>query len=93
MVTSPFAAGVGKGQPALNSTSAIGHSQKQPQSDLMEAKLQLLVEAPAAVEDALASLLSHADLEVQVCSTAPEEQQHVWHVQSAVPAVSWFEHT
>lgn len=31
-----------------------------------EAKLQLLVEAPAAVEDALASLLNHVDPEVQV---------------------------
>lgn len=36
--------------------------------DLMEAKLQLLVEAPAAVEDALASLLNHIDPEVQVFS-------------------------
>ena len=32
----------------------------------MEAKLKLLVEAPAAVEDALASLLNHIDPEVQV---------------------------
>ena len=32
----------------------------------MEAKLKLLVEAPAAVEDALASLLNHVDSEVQV---------------------------
>lgn len=31
-----------------------------------EAKLQLLVEAPAAVEDALASLLNHVEPEVQV---------------------------
>ena len=31
-----------------------------------DAKLQLLVEAPAAVEDALASLLNHIDPEVQV---------------------------
>lgn len=31
-----------------------------------EAKLQLLVEAPAAVEDALASLLNHVDPEFQV---------------------------
>lgn len=38
----------------------------------MEAKLQLLVEAPAAVEDALASLLSHTDLEVQVRNPAPD---------------------
>ena len=33
----------------------------------MEAKLKLLVEAPAAVEDALASLLNHVDSAVQVC--------------------------
>ena len=52
----------------------------------MEAKLQLLVEAPAAVEDALASLLSHADLAVQVCSPAPKKQQHVWHVHLAMAA-------
>ena len=32
----------------------------------MEAKLRLLVEAPAAVEDALASLLNHIDPQVQV---------------------------
>ena len=32
----------------------------------MEAKLKLLVEAPAAVEDALASLMNHVDSQVQV---------------------------
>lgn len=32
----------------------------------MEAKLKLLVEAPAAVEDALASLVNHVDSKVQV---------------------------
>lgn len=36
----------------------------------MEAKLKLLVEAPAAVEDALASLLNHVDSQVQVAAMA-----------------------
>lgn len=34
----------------------------------MDAKIRLLVEAPAAVEDALASLLDHHDPVVQVCT-------------------------
>ena len=34
----------------------------------MDAKIRLLVEAPAAVEDALASLLDHHDPVVQVAS-------------------------
>lgn len=33
----------------------------------MAAKIKLLVEAPAAVEDALASLLDSADPQLQVC--------------------------
>ena len=40
--------------------------QQQSRTAQREAKLQLLVEAPAAVEDALASLLNHIDPEVQV---------------------------
>lgn len=35
----------------------------------LEAKIKLLVEAPAAVEDALASLLDHHDTTLQVRST------------------------
>lgn len=36
-------------------------------SDQFESKMKLLVEAPAAVEDALASLLDHHDRALQVC--------------------------
>lgn len=36
----------------------------------MDAKMQLLVEAPAAVEDALASLLDDADPQLQVTAYA-----------------------
>ena len=43
-----------------------GQGQGQAPTSLMEAKLKLLVETPAAVEDALASLLNHIDPEVQV---------------------------
>lgn len=39
--------------------------------DQMKAKLKLLVEAPAAVEDALASLLNHVDTKVQVSLVVP----------------------
>lgn len=35
-------------------------------SHALEAKMKLLVEAPAAVEDALASLLDHPDQAIQV---------------------------
>ena len=35
-------------------------------SQQWDAKIKLLVEAPAAVEDALASLLDHHDLTLQV---------------------------
>lgn len=33
----------------------------------LDAKIKLLVEAPAAVEDALAALLDHHDATLQVC--------------------------
>lgn len=36
----------------------------------LDAKMKLLVEAPAAVEDALASLLDHADATLQALGTA-----------------------
>ncbi len=66
LVTSPFTASPDPGQ-APDSPFPNCHSQQPVPPDLMEAKLKLLVEAPAAVEDALASLLNHADPEVQVC--------------------------
>lgn len=50
--------------PPISSSSDRGPHTVAEQRD---AKLQLLVEAPAAVEDALASLLNHVDPEVQVC--------------------------
>ena len=52
----------------LASPAAGSSSDRQPQTvaEQRDAKLQLLVEAPAAVEDALASLLNHVDPEVQV---------------------------
>ena len=50
LVTSPFAASPG---------------QDKGGPSAMEGKLRLLVEAPAAVEDALASLLNHIDSQVQ----------------------------
>ena len=37
----------------------------------LDAKMKLLVEAPAAVEDALASLLDHADATLQANRTKP----------------------
>ena len=67
LVTSPFTASPDPGQ-APDSPFASRHSQQPVSPDLMEAKLKLLVEAPAAVEDALASLLNHADPQVQVCN-------------------------
>jgi len=68
LVTSPFTASPDPGQ-APDNPFANRHSQQPVSPDLMEAKLKLLVEAPAAVEDALASLLNHADPGVQVCTT------------------------
>ena len=68
LVTSPFTASPDPGQ-APDSPFASRHSQQPVSPDLMEAKLKLLVEAPAAVEDALASLLNHADPQVQVCNS------------------------
>ena len=68
LVTSPFTASPDPGQ-APDSPFANRGSQQPVSPDLMEAKLKLLVEAPAAVEDALASLLNHADPGVQVCTT------------------------
>ena len=47
----------------LYSGLSRGHSLAQTQQD---AKIQLLVEAPAAVEDALASLLDDQDTQLQV---------------------------
>ena len=68
LVTSPFTASPDPGQ-APGSPFPSRHGQQPESPDLMEAKLKLLVEAPAAVEDALASLLNHADPQVQVCNT------------------------
>ena len=68
LVTSPFTASPDPGQ-APGSPFPSRHGQQPESPDLMEAKLKLLVEAPAAVEDALASLLNHADPGVQVCTT------------------------
>ena len=67
LVTSPFTASPDPGQ-APDSPYASRGRQQPASPDLMEAKLKLLVEAPAAVEDALASLLNHADPQVQVCN-------------------------
>lgn len=50
--------------PPISSSSS---SNPQTVAEQRDAKLQLLVEAPAAVEDALASLVNHVDPEVQVC--------------------------
>jgi len=76
LVTSPFTASPDPGQ-APDSPFASCHSQQSVLPDLMEAKLKLLVEAPAAVEDALASLLNHADPEVQVSNI--RTQPSTWH--------------
>ena len=40
----------------------------------LDVKMKLLVEAPAAVEDALASLLDHHDHALQVCITLQSTQ-------------------
>lgn len=62
---STFAEGLYSGLVA--SPFAANHDQEQSSlAAQRDAKLQLLVEAPAAVEDALASLLNHIDPEVQV---------------------------
>lgn len=51
----------------MASPFAASHEQEQQAvASSRDAKLQLLIEAPAAVEDALASLLNHIDPEVQV---------------------------
>lgn len=46
----------------------------------LESKMKLLVEAPAAVEDALASLLDHNDIMLQVIS---------WNAANSVALVLW----
>ena len=62
---STFAEGLYSGLVA--SPFAASHEQEQQAvASNRDAKLQLLVEAPAAVEDALASVLNHIDPEVQV---------------------------
>ena len=62
---STFAEGLYSGLVAATS-AASGDRKSQAGAGQRAAKLQLLVEAPAAVEDALASLLNHIDPEVQV---------------------------
>lgn len=62
---STFAEGLYSGLVAVTS-AASGDRKSQAGAGQRAAKLQLLVEAPAAVEDALASLLNHIDPEVQV---------------------------
>ena len=64
---STFAEGLYSG--LVSSPFAASPSQGTASPDVMQAKLRLLVEAPAAVEDALASLLNHIDPQVQVFDT------------------------
>lgn len=62
---STFAEGLYSGLVA-GAAAVSGDRESQTGAGQRDAKLQLLVEAPAAVEDALASLLNHIDPEVQV---------------------------
>ena len=62
---STFAEGLYSGLVA-GAAAVSGDRESQTGASQRDAKLQLLVEAPAAVEDALASLLNHIDPEVQV---------------------------
>ena len=68
---STFAEGLYSGLVARSSAVSDGGEPPQSGAGQRDAQLQLLVEAPAAVEDALASLLNHIDYEVQVGSSAP----------------------
>lgn len=56
----------------------------------MDAKLKLLVEAPAAVEDALASLLNHVDSEVQVSLAHRYRQLSLGIFTRSAVSVAWF---
>ena len=61
-----FSEGLYSGLVASPAVGSSSEGEPQTVAQQRDAKLQLLVEAPAAVEDALASLLNHVDPEVQV---------------------------
>ena len=77
---STFAEGLYSGLVA-GASAVSGDEESRVGASQRAAKLQLLVQAPAAVEDALASLLNHIDPEVQV---GMKHLTYALHLPSAV---------